>query len=129
MKLRRLPKWNEHRRECARRYAELFAPAAEFIRLPHEPSWAKAVYHLYVVRFPDRAEVLRLGDAGIGTGIHYQIPLHLQNAYRGLGFKAGDLPVSEESAEILSLPMSPQLDRRQQQRVAEIVGRSLLKAV
>ncbi len=127
VKLRGLPEWNRQRCECARRYAELLAPAGELMGLPYEPSWARAVYHLYVVRVPDRAEMQRrLGESGIGTGIHYPIPLHLQNAYRGLSFKAGDLPVCEKvSNEILSLPMFPGLGPDQQEHVADAVAQSL----
>ena len=65
----------------------------------------------------------RLGEVSIGTGIHYPIPLHLQNAYRELGYKAGDLPVTEKAAaEIVSLPMFPGLSAEQQERVAAMVA-------
>jgi dTDP-4-amino-4,6-dideoxygalactose transaminase len=57
VKLRRLAEWNERRRECARRYGELLAPAAESAGRPYEPSWARAVYHLYVVRVAEREEL------------------------------------------------------------------------
>lgn len=68
----------------------------------------------------------RLAEAGIGTGIHYPIPLHLPNAYRGLGYKAGDFPVTEAAAaEILSLPMFPRLGREEQERVAEVMAGQL----
>ncbi|MCC6858391.1 MAG: DegT/DnrJ/EryC1/StrS family aminotransferase [Bryobacterales bacterium] len=121
VKLRRLPDWNESRRACARRYAELLAPVAGLIALPHEPSWARAVHHLYVVRVPNRAEVQQeLAAAGIGTGIHYPIPLHLQRAYSALDCSGRDLAVSERTApELLSLPMFPGLEPGQQERVAE----------
>ena len=66
---------------------------------PYEPSWSRAVYHLYVVRAGDREGLItHLKDAGIGTGIHYPIPLHLQKAYESLGYKAGDFPVTERVA-------------------------------
>jgi dTDP-4-amino-4,6-dideoxygalactose transaminase len=86
---------------------------------PFEPEWAKAVYHLYVVRVPDREGLMRhLAEAGIGTGIHYPVPLHLQKAYESLGYQAGDFPVTERvAAEIVSLPMFPQLTAEQQVRV------------
>jgi dTDP-4-amino-4,6-dideoxygalactose transaminase len=61
-----------------------------------------------------------LKDVGIGTGIHYPIPLHVQKAYKSLGYKAGDFPVTERIAEeIVSLPMFPQLTEEQQVRVVE----------
>jgi len=77
------------------------------------------VYHLYVVRTDDREELMAsLKDASIGTGIHYPIPLHLQKAYRSLGYKNGDFPVTERvAATIVSLPMFPNLTADQQTRV------------
>jgi dTDP-4-amino-4,6-dideoxygalactose transaminase len=78
---------------------------------------------LYVVRVQDRDALLAcLADAGIGAGIHYPIPLHLQKAYECLGYKKGDFPVTERvAAEIVSLPMFPQLTSRQQEEVANRV--------
>jgi dTDP-4-amino-4,6-dideoxygalactose transaminase len=123
IKLRHLTAWNEKRRECARRYQELLGPADPGIRLPYEPSWAKAVYHLYVVRVQNRDALQKhLAEAGIGTGIHYPIPLHLQKACVDLGYREGDFPVSERAAaDILSLPMYPGLGYEQQDRIAEQV--------
>ena len=120
VKLSRLAGWNEQRRECARRYQELLGEA-EGVHLPEEPSWAKPVYHLYVVRVADRAEVQRkLAGVHVGTAIHYPIPLHLQQAYTGLGYRKGDFPIAERVAqEILSLPMFPGLTVDQQRRVAD----------
>ena len=94
---------------------------------PHEAEWTKGVYHLYVVRVQDR-EALQshLAEAGIGTGIHYPIPLHLQNAYQHLGYKKGDFPITEcVAAEIVSLPMYPQLTDNQQDAVARKVKQFL----
>jgi dTDP-4-amino-4,6-dideoxygalactose transaminase len=123
IKLRRLARWNEERRESAGRYRQLLGSAVEAIGLPHEPTWAKAVYHLYVVRVQDRDQLQKyLAEAKIGTGIHYPIPLHLQKAYRDLYFKEGDFPVAEKVArEILSLPMYPGLKHDQQSRITERV--------
>ncbi len=123
VKLRRLAEWNERRRECASRYQELLGGQSELLKIPFEPSWSRAVFHLYVVQVQNR-ELLQknLGDAGIGTGIHYPVPLHLQNAYKNLGYRAGDFPVAEKAAEhILSLPMFPGLTREQQDRIAQQV--------
>jgi dTDP-4-amino-4,6-dideoxygalactose transaminase len=123
IKLRHLTAWNEKRRECARRYRDLFGTADPEIRLPYEPSWAKAVYHLYVVRVQNRDELQKhLAEAGIGTAIHYPIPLHLQKAFADLGYRKGDFPVCEgAAADILSLPMYPGLRFDQQSRVAQQV--------
>jgi len=123
IKLRHLPSWNKRRCENASRYRELLSPVDGGIRLPYEPSWAKAVYHLYVIRTQDRDQLRdHLAGANIGAGIHYPIPLHLQKAYNALGYKAGDFPVSEKVAsEILSLPMYPQLGFDQLSQVAQKV--------
>jgi dTDP-4-amino-4,6-dideoxygalactose transaminase len=120
VKLRRLAKWNESRRQLAYRYHELFAEAKDAMVIPHEAEWSKGVYHLYVVRVQDREGLQAyLAEAGIGTGIHYPIPLHLQKAYQHLGYKNGDFPVTERiAAEIVSLPMFPQLEPDQQKLVA-----------
>jgi dTDP-4-amino-4,6-dideoxygalactose transaminase len=120
VKLRHLAKWNEQRRENAWRYHELLAGGERSLVLPHEPSWSRPVYHLYVIRVPDRETLQRhLAEAGIGTGVHYPIPLHLLDPYVPLGFLPGDFPVAERAAaEVLSLPMFPELSLEQQQRVA-----------
>jgi dTDP-4-amino-4,6-dideoxygalactose transaminase len=123
VKLRRLAKWNESRRRLAHRYHELFADMEDSVVVPHEAEWTKGVYHLYVVRVQYREALqTHLAEAGIGTGIHYPIPLHLQNAYRHLGYKHGDFPITERvAAEIVSLPMYPQLEPSQQQIVVDRV--------
>jgi len=123
IKLRHLTMWNTKRRECARRYQELLGSADQELCLPYEPSWAKAVYHLYVIRVQHRDALQKhLAEAGIGTGIHYPIPLHVQKAYANLGYRKGDFPVCEgAAAEILSLPMYPGLGDEQQGRIAQNV--------
>lgn len=121
VKLRTLASGNEKRRECASRYRELLGSTRAGIAVPYEPSWSKAVYHLYVIRTRNRDTLQkRLTDAKIGTGIHYPIPLHLQAAYKGMAYKEGDFPVAENAAnEILSLPMYPGLTGNQQKQIAE----------
>jgi dTDP-4-amino-4,6-dideoxygalactose transaminase len=121
VKLRDLPKWNAQRRERAEAYNRLLVNSEGAITLPYEPSCSRAVYHLYVIRCEEREGMMtHLKSAGIATGIHYPIPLHLQKAYQGRGYRFGDLPVSEKvAAQILSLPMFPQLTQEQQSRVAE----------
>ena len=123
VKLRYLAKWNEQRRELAKSYDELLADTAGTVILPHVPSWSRPVYHLYVVRVADRERLQKdLTAAGIGTGIHYPIPLHLVKAYETLGFSPGDFPVAEQAAsQVLSLPMFPGLSPEQQERVATCV--------
>jgi dTDP-4-amino-4,6-dideoxygalactose transaminase len=121
VKLRKLAEWNEKRRQAAARYAELFLEEGRDDVPPFEPTWAKSVYHLYVIQVQDREGVIAyLNEAGIGTGIHYPVPLHLQKAYQGLGLAAGAFPVAERfSSRILSLPMFPQLTAEQQSRVVK----------
>jgi len=119
VKLTHLPKWNSQRRERAAEYRRLLTAADCGVNPPHEPSWSKAVCHLYVVRSQDREGLMNhLHKAGISTGIHYPIPLHLQKAYASLGYRAGDFPVAEKAAaEVVSLPMYPQLTSQQQARI------------
>lgn len=131
VKLKHLPGWNDSRREHARKYNELFAAAEPNIITPYEPSWSKAVYHLYVVQV-ERREAMQtdLANESIGTGIHYPIPLHLQKAYTSLGYRPGDFPVCEKAAErILSLPMFPGLAEQDQSQVVHAVVRSVLRSM
>jgi dTDP-4-amino-4,6-dideoxygalactose transaminase len=120
IKLRHLLEWSEKRRQNAYRYNELLT-CADGVIVPYEPSWGKAVYHLYIIRTQNRDDLQRyLSENGINTGLHYPIPLHLQNAYSSLGYVEGDFPVSEKAAlEILSLPMYPHLTEQQIEYVVE----------
>lgn len=122
VKLRHLSEGNNQRRQHTATYNELLC-GLEHVILPFEPSWVKAVYHLYVVRVPQRGELQAyLDEQGVATGLHYPVPLHLQKAYDGRGFKEGDFPVTEKvSAEILSLPMFPQLTDEQIFHVANSI--------
>jgi dTDP-4-amino-4,6-dideoxygalactose transaminase len=121
VKLPHLERWNEQRRERAVEYKRLFEKAENPVTVPFEPAWSRAVYHLYVVRTSDREGLMAfLKDQGIGTGIHYPIPLHLQKAYESLGYAPGDFPVCERvSRAIVSLPMFPQLTAEQQAEVVK----------
>jgi dTDP-4-amino-4,6-dideoxygalactose transaminase len=123
VKLKCLPAWTEMRRAAAARYAELFKTCGSDVLLPYEPGWTKSVYHLFVVRTPDREQIMKdLAAVGVGTGIHYPIPLHLQKAYGTLGYRRGDFPVAEKVAEeIVSLPMFPGLKAEQQEWVVSQV--------
>ena len=123
VKLRHLAKWNESRRALAHSYHQLFADAKDSLIVPVEAAWTKGVYHLYVVRVQDREALqAHLAEAGIATGVHYPIPLHLQKAYQHLGYQRGAFPVTERvAAEIVSLPMFPQLSHTLQKEVVEKV--------
>lgn len=109
VKLDYIERWTEARRSLAERYNELLSelPSAR----PRPPLDSRHVYHVYSVRLPRRDEALTLlRDAGIGAGIHYPIPVHLQKAYAEVGYQAGDLPVTEMLAnDFLSLPIYPEL--------------------
>jgi dTDP-4-amino-4,6-dideoxygalactose transaminase len=128
-KLPHLEVWNKLRRERAAEYNRLLA-SHEALSLPYEPSWSRAVYHLYVIRTDDRDGLMNhLKATGIGTALHYPVPLHLQKAYATLNYDRGDFPVAENiAAEILSLPMFPQLTGEQQARVAEEIMAHSLRA-
>lgn len=130
VKLRHLAQWNQQRRAAAERYDQLFA-GAECIVTPFVPSYSRPVYHLYVIRTADRVGLQEhLTKAGIGTGIHYPIPLHLQRAYVHLGYKSGDFPIAERAAaEVVSLPMFPTLTAEEQHRIAESVLQSISQEV
>jgi len=121
VKLNHLGEWNHQRRERAAEYKRLLDKEGDVLRAPFEPSWSRAVYHLYVIRSEDREGMMaHLKENGVSTGIHYPIPLHLQKAYRRLGYQVGDFPVAEKMAtEIVSLPMYPQLSAAQQAWVVE----------
>ena len=125
-KLPYLDDWNRRRRAAAQSYRAAIGDHSR-IRWFREQPGCSAVYHLFVVRVPQRDRLRKLlGDREIATGVHYPLPLHLQSAYKGLGFKKGDFPVCESLAEdILSLPMYPELRAEQ----VEFVAGQLLEAV
>lgn len=119
VKLRHLDAWNMQRRAAAARYGDLLASMPE-VTLPFESERSQAVYHLFVVRHPNRDALLdHLKQHGVNCGLHYPLPVHLQKCYRDWGYSAGSLPVTEQAAaEILSLPMFPGLTTEQQTQVA-----------
>jgi dTDP-4-amino-4,6-dideoxygalactose transaminase len=123
IKLRHLTKWNGQRRAAAKQYDAMLASLSESVLAPQEMKYSKSVYHLYVVRTESRDELQKhLTEAGIGTGIHYPIPIHLQKAYVSMGWKEGDYPETESAAkEILSLPMFGGLDENQLKLVTDAV--------
>lgn len=122
IKLKHLSEWNEKRRQNALRYNELLKDIPE-VKIPEEPDWSKGVYHLYVIKIDNRDEIQKeLERKGVFTGLHYPIPLHLQNAYKYLGYKEGDFPVTERHAkQLLSLPMFPELTDEQIRYVVDSI--------
>lgn len=125
-KLRRLARWNALRQEAADRYADLLTSMPE-VRVPSSAEGNDDVWHLYVIRVPERDAVLaHLHAAGIGAGIHYPYPVHRTGAYAGLGLPSGSFPVAEQAAgEILSLPLYPHITAEQQQRVVQVLRTAL----
>jgi dTDP-3-amino-3,4,6-trideoxy-alpha-D-glucose transaminase len=123
IKLRYLEGWNETRRRLAAVYRELLADTP--LTLPIEQNGSRHVYHLYVVQTAERdALQAHLTSQGIGTGIHYPVPVHLQPAYVRLGYAAGSLPVTEQLAkEILSLPMHPHLSEGELEAISQAIHR------
>ena len=121
VKLRYLPAWTDARRAHAEAYRTLLADSG--VVLPQEMPYSRHVYHVYAVRTADRAALQqKLQNEGVQTGIHYPIPVHLQEAHADLGYKAGDFPLSEQAAnEVLSLPMFPEMTFTQQEAVAAAV--------
>jgi dTDP-4-amino-4,6-dideoxygalactose transaminase len=121
VKLKHLDAWTRERRRVAHRYHELLAGTP--LQLPREADYAQSVYHLYVVRHPQRDALKKHLEANkIGCALHYPLPLHLQKCYASLGYKEGDFPVAEKAArECLSLPVYPELTDAQIQRVAAAI--------
>lgn len=127
VKLKHLAAWTQARRGIAHRYHEWLQGLP--LQLPVEADYASSAYHLYVVRHPRRDELKRHLEAHrIGCALHYPLPLHLQQCYASLGYKAGDFPVAEKAArECLSLPIYPELTEAQQRRVVDVI-RDFFKA-
>jgi len=121
VKMKYIEKWTRERRRVAHRYNELLADTP--LQLPKEADNAESAWHLYVVRHPRREELKKHLEAnGVGCGLHYPVPLHLQKCYAHLGYKEGDFPVAEKAArECLSLPIYPEMTEEQIQRVAEVL--------
>jgi dTDP-4-amino-4,6-dideoxygalactose transaminase len=122
VKLKYLAQWTEERRKVAAKYYQLLSKNDQII-LPQEMSYAKHVYHLFVIQVKNgkRDKLMHhLNEKGIASGLHYPIPLHLQKCFNYLGYKKGDFPVSEQLAEHgLSLPIYPELNDEQINYVCE----------
>jgi len=121
VKLKHLDEWTEKRRRNAKLYNQLLKGSK--VKTPLEMEYVKHVYHLYVIRADNRDKLnLRLKENDIGATIHYPLPLHLQEAYKNLGYKKGDFPISETcSAELLSLPMFPELTEDEIKKIVEVI--------
>lgn len=121
VKLDHLDKWTEKRRDIARRYTDNLSG----VTLPHVPDWADPVWHLFVIRYPQRDLLMsKLAEEGISTMIHYPIPPHLQDAYKDSGHAKGAFPLAETFAnDMLSLPIGPQMPKEDQNKVIEAINR------
>ena len=121
IKLKHLDAWNAARIERARYYTELLKGSS--YKLPAEVSDSECIWHCYVIETPERDRIRSaLEDLGIQTAVHYPLPVHLQKAYADLGYKAGDLPVTEALCEqCLSLPIYPELSEEKIARVASVL--------
>lgn len=121
VKFKYLDTWNEARREKAAVYDQLLQGLP--LTLPGRDPQAKPVYHLYVLRSERRQEIMdKLASVGIASAIYYPVPLHLQKAFRYLGYQAGDFPVAEKAChEAVAIPCYPELTREQQDQIAGVI--------
>ncbi|MBV9105510.1 MAG: DegT/DnrJ/EryC1/StrS family aminotransferase [Verrucomicrobia bacterium] len=126
IKLRHLERGNRLRRSHAAHYDRALEGLEEIVT-PVELPCVRHVYHIYAIRLADRDEVIRLlSEKGVGCGVHYPVPIHLQEAYRNLGYEPASFPVAERCAtEFVSLPMFPELTPVQ----LELVGQAVKQAV
>jgi dTDP-4-amino-4,6-dideoxygalactose transaminase len=126
VKLRNLGKYTELRRSHAAQYDRALSGITELVS-PVQAAWARHVYHIYAIRVKDRDDIMRrLAENGVGSGVHYPVPVHLQEAYHSLGYRPGAFPIAERCAtEFVSLPMFPELTSEQ----IEIVVGAVKEAV
>lgn len=122
VKLKHLDVWNKRRKLVANRYLVALSHLPG-LTIPHVPEWAEPCWHLFVVRHPHRDELQKhLAQAGIGTLIHYPVPPHLQQAYRGLGMSEGAFPITEAiHREVLSLPIGPHLPFEETEYIVSVI--------
>jgi dTDP-4-amino-4,6-dideoxygalactose transaminase len=126
-KLKRLSDYNARRRAAAERYHSLLRDVPD-VGLPRTVSENEHIWHIYAVRVPRRDAVLKaLNAAGVGAGVHYPVPMHLQGAFKQLGHRKGDFPQTEKAAdEMLSLPIYPEISPAQQEAVAAALRQALV---
>lgn len=124
-KLKQLDAWNERRAKVAKQYIDCLS--GKPLGLPLVTEWCSPAWHLFVIRHPRRDQLQStLGDAGIGTLVHYPIPPHMQAAYQANGWSKGSFPIAEQMAdELLSLPMGPHINAQQVDHVCEILTKVL----
>jgi dTDP-4-amino-4,6-dideoxygalactose transaminase len=127
VKLGYIEAWTEARRSIAGQYGRLLG--ASGVKRPEPPADCKHVYHVYPIQLPRRDLVqTALQNRGIATGIHYPIPVHLQKAYAGLGYKKGDFPISEAIADrLLSLPIYAEMRTEQVEEVVDALEDAMLR--
>jgi dTDP-4-amino-4,6-dideoxygalactose transaminase len=130
IKLRQLEATNQRRRNHAAQY-DTGLRECESVITPAQASYAQHVYHIYAIRVSNRDETIRsLTDQGIATGIHYPVPVHLQEAYQSLGYTRASFPIAERcAAEFVSLPMYPELTHSQIEQVIEAVKEAVAEGV
>jgi dTDP-4-amino-4,6-dideoxygalactose transaminase len=130
IKLRHLDAGNARRRAVAAQYESELAGVPGLVTPSKSPN-LQHVYHVYAIRTPERDEVIRsLAQNGVGSGIHYPVPVHLQSAYSGLGYGRGDFPKAERCAEqFISLPMFPELTGPQVSHVVQTLTETLCAGV
>ncbi|HNY26379.1 MAG TPA: DegT/DnrJ/EryC1/StrS family aminotransferase [Candidatus Sumerlaeota bacterium] len=122
VKLKRIEAWNEARRQHGARYSSLLSGLTE-VRTPEVAEWAQPIYHVYALRTHNREQFIQaMAEKEIACAIHYPVPLHLQDAYRSLGYQPGRFPVAEKAAATeVSLPMFPELTDEQIEYVVECI--------
>ena len=125
VKLPHLDRWSAQRRSNADRYVQMFGDAglSGTITLPPRAGYSTHIYNQFVIRVPERDRLRdHLQVNGVGTEVYYPVPLHLQSCFRGLGYRAGDFPAAEAAAaQVLALPIYPELTERQQAWVVESI--------
>jgi dTDP-4-amino-4,6-dideoxygalactose transaminase len=127
VKLKYLSDWNEARRKHAQEYNDLLTSLSDVVK-PREADYAKHVYHIYAIRIKQRDQIMtKLAEKGVSFGIHYPVPIHLQDAYSFLNLGQGNFPVAEKCAsEFLSLPMYAELTEDQIAYVVDVLKMSLV---
>lgn len=124
VKMNYIEKWTEARRGTAAKYTEhlsSFNPVE--LVTPYHPDYVNPVYHLYIIRCKQRDELMKyLNEKGVQTGLHYPMPLHIQNAYKYRGYKNGDFPAAEKGcSEILSIPIFPEITDEQVNYICDTI--------
>ena len=123
IKLAYLTRWTKKRNTLAKNYKEKLSHI-DFIQVPHIEDDIVSSFHLYVIHLKNRMNLFNhLKDNGVHCGLHYPVPIHLQNAYKNLGYKKGDFPISEKNAKhCLSLPLYPELSMQKLDYIVESIS-------